>query len=434
MRARWNRLIAGAVVVGATALASGCVVFQSGPDFSQLQTIGDLQFSLTACASNTTTCANKGNSDSTAQPGPAQALVALQVPESVTLPAGFTSTGPEALAFAESASYESELQRLAPAAAGRRWVGYITPTAFNYSDTSGRRPSRCNSPSSSLRAPTAAPSSGGFANTVLVGARGAAGVPGHAPRGLRPRPHEAFDEDPARRRTMSSSSARTPERGSPQPERPRRPRGERDGERRARLAREPAVHAALRGQRDRRRQLRPHGHEHPPGRDPRGHARRACARQQQRQPGAGGGGDPGRCPGRDLRRHAHRQARQRPDEQPHRQAHGHRAGGAAATTGGGTSAKLKLTTFLPKGLSAATARESGIAVLIGATKKATARVKLFQGTGRKNRRPKASKRVRLKVPGPVQVILKSEKLHEGPFRVVIRAGGRNFVRFGRLTQ
>ena len=85
---------------------------------------------------------------------------------------------------------------------------------------------------------------------------------------------------------------------------------------------------------------------------------------------------------------------------------------------------------LPKGLSAATARESGIAVLIGATKKATARVKLFQGTGRKNRRPKASKGVRLQVPGPAQVILKSEKLHAGPYRVVIRAGGRNFVRFG----
>ena len=89
-------------------------------------------------------------------------------------------------------------------------------------------------------------------------------------------------------------------------------------------------------------------------------------------------------------------------------------GGGGGTTGGGTNAKLKLTTFLPKGLSAATARESGIAVLIGATKKATARVQLFQGSGRKNRRPKASKRVRLRVPGPVQVILKSEKLHDGP--------------------
>ena len=67
-------------------------------------------------------------------------------------------------------------------------------------------------------------------------------------------------------------------------------------------------------------------------------------------------------------------------------------GGGGGTTGGGASAKLKLTTFLPQGLSASTARESGIAVLIGATKKATARVKLFQGSGRKNRRPKASKR------------------------------------------
>ena len=53
MRTRWSRrLTAVAVVVGATALASGCVVFQSGPSASQLQTIGDVQVTFTACASN----------------------------------------------------------------------------------------------------------------------------------------------------------------------------------------------------------------------------------------------------------------------------------------------------------------------------------------------------------------------------------------------
>ena len=59
------------------------------------------------------------------------------------------------------------------------------------------------------------------------------------------------------------------------------------------------------------------------------------------------------------------------------------------TTGG--TVKLKLTTLLPKGLSAVAARKSGIAVLIGANKAGTARVQLFQGTGRKNKKPKAAR-------------------------------------------
>ncbi len=73
-------------------------------------------------------------------------------------------------------------------------------------------------------------------------------------------------------------------------------------------------------------------------------------------------------------------------------------GGGGGTTGGST--KLKLTTVLPKGLSAVAARTSGIAVLIGSNKTGSARVQLFQGTGRKNKKPKATKSVRLKVPGP----------------------------------
>ena len=81
-----------------------------------------------------------------------------------------------------------------------------------------------------------------------------------------------------------------------------------------------------------------------------------------------------------------------------------------------------------------TARRSGIAVLIGANKTGTARVQLFQGTGRKNRKPKASKGVRLKVPGPTRVVLKSAKLTKGAYRVVITAGGRTFVKRATLKK
>jgi hypothetical protein len=103
------------------------------------------------------------------------------------------------------------------------------------------------------------------------------------------------------------------------------------------------------------------------------------------------------------------------------------APGAAA----GGAARLRLTTILPRGLSAAAARRRGIVVLIGATKAGPARVQLFQGRAKK---PKASKRVRLRVPGPVKVVLKSAKLRKGPYRVVIRADGRNFVRRGVLVK
>ena len=102
------------------------------------------------------------------------------------------------------------------------------------------------------------------------------------------------------------------------------------------------------------------------------------------------------------------------------------AGGAAA--GGGATARLKLTTVLPRRLSAAIARTKGIAVLVGASKPGFARVQLFQGSGVAGKKPKASKRVRLRVPGPVRVVLRSKKLKAGPYRVVIAADGRTFVR------
>ena len=100
-----------------------------------------------------------------------------------------------------------------------------------------------------------------------------------------------------------------------------------------------------------------------------------------------------------------------------------------AGVAGGPAARLRLTTVLPRRLSARIARRRGIAVLIGANKGGTARVQLFQGRGK---RAKATKRVRLRVPGPIKVVLKSGALAKGPYRVVIRADGRTFVRRAAL--
>lgn len=58
-------------------------------------------------------------------------------------------------------------------------------------------------------------------------------------------------------------------------------------------------------------------------------------------------------------------------------------------------------------------------------------MQLFQGRGPK---PKASKRVRLRVPGPTRVVLRSARLRKGPYRIVIRADDRTFVRRAALTR
>ena len=102
-----------------------------------------------------------------------------------------------------------------------------------------------------------------------------------------------------------------------------------------------------------------------------------------------------------------------------------------AAVAGGATARLRLTTVLPRRLSAALARRKGIVVLIGATKTGVARFQLFQGRAK---RPKASKRVRLRVPGPTRVVLRSAALAKGPYRVVIRSDGRSFVRRAALTR
>ena len=128
-------LLLAATVVAIAMLASGCIVFKSAT-VGQLQEIGDVQVAFTACASGSTGCPGLGSSGVPAIPGTGQILVATQVPTSVTPPATFTSTGPEALVFSESPSYTAELERLAPALTGNRWAGYISAVT-NYASGSG---------------------------------------------------------------------------------------------------------------------------------------------------------------------------------------------------------------------------------------------------------------------------------------------------------
>lgn len=67
-----------------------------------------------------------------------QALVGFRISSAVTAPNGFSTVDGESLVFAQSAEYTSELQRLAPAAAGLQWVGYAATTAVNVTDGSNQ--------------------------------------------------------------------------------------------------------------------------------------------------------------------------------------------------------------------------------------------------------------------------------------------------------
>ena len=158
-RKAWTRLVAAVAVVAAVAATSACVVFTPGSvTLAQLQTVGNAQLNFTICASGTVAgaCADKGTSTFAAVTGTGQVVVGIQVPAAVGLPASFRSTGPEALLFNESPSYAAELQRLAPAPAGRKWAGYLSAVT-NYSDTSGPQSAPGDAhPERSDRAQTAA--------------------------------------------------------------------------------------------------------------------------------------------------------------------------------------------------------------------------------------------------------------------------------------
>ena len=80
-------------------------------------------------------CDDLGYSQIQAFPGTGQILIAALVPARVGLPATFASTGPEPLAFSQSPSYTSELQRLEPHP-GLRWAGYISAIT-SYAPESG---------------------------------------------------------------------------------------------------------------------------------------------------------------------------------------------------------------------------------------------------------------------------------------------------------
>src|SRR2546421_10692900 len=107
---------------------SGCVVIQSQSS-SQLNLIGPVQITTTACFSGQPRCSDNGNSGFAFGSGSSsdEALLGYRIPVAAQAPQTVSSTAGEPVTFNQDASYTSELQRLDPAPPTLKWVGYRSP-------------------------------------------------------------------------------------------------------------------------------------------------------------------------------------------------------------------------------------------------------------------------------------------------------------------
>ncbi|MCU0307667.1 MAG: hypothetical protein MUE51_07845 [Thermoleophilia bacterium] len=426
-------VIAGGGALSALALA-GCAQIQ-GLSATQLQVIGPVRVALTVCASGSVGCPEgSSNSGQKALAGNlGQVLVGFRIPEAAVPPAGFTSTNGVAV-FAPSPTYTAELERLAPAGAGRKWAGYIsstqsyaappspqaftvqpefglgrgadgTPftTPFPYRAVVGARlvqnsltPERPVVCGATLAAGADAgwcvdSPAGALVDLVLptrdLGVRGGGPVSVQA-GGLATVPFTlAYSGTASPLVDVQLTAATTAPGGSALPGVGQLipasnsattvqvavgvPAGAAPGDYDVTLA------AALAG----------------------GQTRTGTATLRVTAPPAAGGGG------------------------------GQAGGGGPAGGGGATVARPRIRVILPSRLSFRQARRAGIRVLVGSTRVANVRVELFQTTAR---RPKAARRIRLKSPGPTLVVLRSSVLRPGPYRVLITGEGFRIPRRGVL--
>jgi hypothetical protein len=423
-RARWAAIVAAA---GLVPVLSGCVGISSISSLEQIDVIGDKPIQFTACASGSPGCKGFGFSGAPAVTGRGQILVGAQVPRNTRLPASLTSS----VTFSESPSYAAELQRLSPAPAGATWRGFIS-LPINYDAMSSAQSFTVRLLYALQRAPDGAPYTGPFETTYVVGGRTVtATAPPERPVSCGPSLRTLYDDDPSPTTDawnicedsggssssstlrdlgiLSGASATAAQGGLATMPFTVRYVGAPTSQATFRLSASSTLPGALFA-------VTPATIVPLPG---------VTTTVAQVGIGVPAGARPG---GYDVTLTAVVNGQVRTSEGTLRVVAA--PSGAAAGTGG-AAARLRLTTVLPRRLSVAAARLNGIVVLIGADQAGVARVQLFQGRAK---RPKAGKSVRLKVPGPVRVVLKSAKLRKGPYRIVIRADARTFVRRGVLIK
>ncbi len=175
------KLAFGAVMVAATVVLSGCVVFLGPVTSSQQDVIGKLRLTFTICASGFNDgddpdpenedhpgCPDQGLRDSDANNDTVQVLLGFRVPAGTGTPDTLTTDpvpsppagGPTS--FARSPSYAADLQRHLPAPRGSCGSGTSRPRTYTTTvRTTCRRSRRSSPPTSSCRDPrTAGPSPG----------------------------------------------------------------------------------------------------------------------------------------------------------------------------------------------------------------------------------------------------------------------------------
>ena len=390
---RWPRWRARRPWRASRASPSGCAVLSGFGLVSQPQVIGDLEAPINICASGTTNCSN-GASGLMAIDGSGQRLVGLQARNDVELPATLPSVGsPPSPSSRALATPRAPAAR--PAAAGQRWAGYIPPT-LTYSTTSSPRSLTLKLVYKLRQGADGSPFKGPVSSSIAVGSRlvtpdGAGVAPGH----LRLRAGDGQHQDT----TICNDGGGGRDRDA----RPRRagrrvPHG---GPGRARHVHLPPP---LRGSGVPTGQLRAHCQLDPSGRplrrDADAYLPRPTAAARRAWP-SGSRPAPPAAPTRSPSPPASATAR------PARGRGPHRAGGAADSGGAGRrraagsgGRRLRLTRDPAPPPVGGAGPPAGHRRSCSAPPRAGRRAaKLFQGRAKA---PKASKRVRLRVPGTGQ--------------------------------
>ncbi|WP_217923803.1 hypothetical protein [Miltoncostaea oceani] len=429
---RARRFLLLAIALTIPLLTSGCAVLQFSS--SGGAPLGQVQHGVRICASGpgANQCADKGNINLDATSGLRQLLLGAQIPADVGAPASLVSTAPESVPFSESPGYAAELQRLQPAPAGRKWVGWISPT-INYATANSFQQSlfvaaRWQLPRKADGSPYSIAT---LTSTWVVGIRNIAGdAPADRAVACGPSLTQAF-KDGAGDNSLVYCLDSQVDVTSASPDYGVVTTGARASGLPGTVATMPFIL--------RNANIEPFVF----GTIPVSATTTLPGATVEVTPGTlrppqNGDGTAFAAVGIPV------DARPGTYEVTFTADFGSAfngvrtgvgtltvlappGGGGGAAGGGGTPARgparRTFTTTLPKGLSVANARASGVSVLIGSSAAGPALIRLRQGSVRK---PAVSlgKRVRLKAPGPVKVTFRSRRLAKGPFRVTISVAGK----------
>lgn len=157
--------ISGALVVA----FSGFFALQQNPS-QQLDVIGDVQFTVSACISGRNTCDDGNSHENDTVPNSMDGLVAFRVPESSTVKSAAVAegaAGTPARTVTPDPAYSAELERLIGTGTDEKWVGFRTKSADTTAGSSLTYTIRFSLPESQIEGD---PSGGTFAYRVVTGA------------------------------------------------------------------------------------------------------------------------------------------------------------------------------------------------------------------------------------------------------------------------